>query len=129
MTQALAPKTRPSTSSPPRSVSHAPTPPRFACAQMNAVDRNSLPRTPATFRRDERQPPRGGPLGAREAALAPSPPSRPASAVSPIRRDTMRSVMKNGLLAIGALALAGPAIAQGDNPNNGGAKISASLTG
>jgi hypothetical protein len=45
----------------------------------------------------------------------------------------MRSVMKNGLLAIGALALAGPAIAplsaQGDNPRNGGRKITASLTG
>ena len=45
----------------------------------------------------------------------------------------MRSMMKNGLLAIGALALASPALAplnaQGDNPNNGGRKIATTLTG
>ena len=41
----------------------------------------------------------------------------------------MRSVMKKSLLMVGALALAGPAIAQGDNPNNGGRKITATLTG
>ena len=41
----------------------------------------------------------------------------------------MRILLKSGLAAIGALALVGPAIAQGDNERNGGRKVSATLTG
>jgi hypothetical protein len=41
----------------------------------------------------------------------------------------MRILLTSGLAAIGALALVGPAIAQGDNERNGGRKISATLTG
>ena len=41
----------------------------------------------------------------------------------------MRTLFKSSLAAVTALALAGPAIAQGDNPNNGGVKVSATLTG
>ena len=41
----------------------------------------------------------------------------------------MRILLKSGLAAIGALALVGPAIAQGDNERNGGRKLSATLTG
>ena len=41
----------------------------------------------------------------------------------------MHILLKRSLAAATALALAGPAIAQGDNPRNDGRKISASLTG
>ena len=41
----------------------------------------------------------------------------------------MRTLFKSSLAAVTALALAGPAIAQGDNPNNGGLKVQAALTG
>ena len=45
----------------------------------------------------------------------------------------MRSVLKSSLAVVGAAALAVPALApasaQGDNPNNGGRKVSAALTG
>ena len=41
----------------------------------------------------------------------------------------MRTLITSGLAAAGALALAGTATAQGDNPNNGGGKLVASLTG
>ena len=41
----------------------------------------------------------------------------------------MRILLKSSLAAVGALALVGPAIAQGDNPNNGGRKLSTTLTG
>jgi hypothetical protein len=41
----------------------------------------------------------------------------------------MRTLLKSSLAAATALALAGPAIGQGDNPNNGGVKVSAALTG
>ena len=41
----------------------------------------------------------------------------------------MRILLKSSLAAATALALAGPAIAQGDNPRNDGRKISATLTG
>ena len=41
----------------------------------------------------------------------------------------MHTLLKSGLAAVSALALVGPAIAQGDNPNNGGRPISATLTG
>ena len=41
----------------------------------------------------------------------------------------MRTLLKSGLVAASALALVGPALAQGDNPDNGGRKIAASLTG
>ena len=41
----------------------------------------------------------------------------------------MRILLKSSLALAGVLALAGPAIAQGDNPNNGGAKLATTLTG
>ena len=41
----------------------------------------------------------------------------------------MRTLLKGSLVAATALALAGSALAQGDNPDNGGRKIAASLTG
>ena len=41
----------------------------------------------------------------------------------------MRTLLKSSLVAATALALAGTALAQGDNPDNGGRKIAASLTG
>jgi hypothetical protein len=41
----------------------------------------------------------------------------------------MRTLLKGSLFAMSALALAGTALAQGDNPDNGGRKIAASLTG
>ena len=41
----------------------------------------------------------------------------------------MRTLITSGLVAAGALARAGAATAQGDNPRNGGAKLTASLTG
>ena len=41
----------------------------------------------------------------------------------------MRTLLKSSLAAVTALALAGPAIAQGDNERNNGRKISATLTG
>jgi len=41
----------------------------------------------------------------------------------------MRTPITRGVLAAGALALAGAAAAQGDNPRNDGAKLVASLTG
>ena len=45
----------------------------------------------------------------------------------------MRTLLKSGLAVAGAVALIGPASAplwaQGDNPDNGGRKIAASLTG
>ena len=41
----------------------------------------------------------------------------------------MRTLLKSGLALASALALAGPAIAQGDNPRNDGRKIAATLTG
>lgn len=40
----------------------------------------------------------------------------------------MRTLLKSSL-TLAVLALAGAAIAQGDNPNNGGRKLSAALTG
>jgi hypothetical protein len=41
----------------------------------------------------------------------------------------MRTLLKSSLALAGVLAIAGAAAAQGDNPNNGGRKISATLTG
>ena len=42
----------------------------------------------------------------------------------------MRTLLNSSLAAASALMLAaGPAIAQGDNPNNGGRKVAATLTG
>ena len=41
----------------------------------------------------------------------------------------MRTLITSSLAAFGALALAGTAVAQGDNENNGGAKIATTLTG
>jgi len=41
----------------------------------------------------------------------------------------MRILLKSSLAVAGALVLAGPAIAQGDNERNGGRKIAATLTG
>ena len=41
----------------------------------------------------------------------------------------MRTIITSGLMAAGVLALAGAAAAQGDNENNGGHKLTASLTG
>ena len=41
----------------------------------------------------------------------------------------MRILLKSSLVAASALALVGPAIAQGDNERNGGRKIAATLTG
>jgi len=41
----------------------------------------------------------------------------------------MRTLLKGSLVAATALALAGTAFAQGDNPDNGGRKIAAPLTG
>jgi hypothetical protein len=61
-----------------------------------------------------------------------SPPVQADAASSRPRRFPMPTLLKSGaaiLGAAGALALAAPLGAQGDNPNNGGAKIAASLTG
>lgn len=41
----------------------------------------------------------------------------------------MRTLLKSSLALASALALVGPAVAQGDNERNGGRKISATLTG
>lgn len=41
----------------------------------------------------------------------------------------MRTLMKSSLVALGAVALAVPAIAQGDNERNDGRKLAATLTG
>jgi hypothetical protein len=41
----------------------------------------------------------------------------------------MRTLFTRGLLAAGAVALAGTAAAQGDNERNGGRKLTATLTG
>ena len=41
----------------------------------------------------------------------------------------MRILLKSSLIAASALALAGTAVAQGDNERNGGRKIAATLTG
>jgi len=41
----------------------------------------------------------------------------------------MRTLLKSSLALVGAAALAAPAIAEGDNPRNGGRKIAATLTG
>ena len=41
----------------------------------------------------------------------------------------MRTILKCGLAMAGVAAMALPALAQGDNPNNGGAKVAATLTG
>jgi hypothetical protein len=41
----------------------------------------------------------------------------------------MHSIIKSGLVAAGVLAVAGTAVAQGDNPNNGGRKLTATLSG
>jgi hypothetical protein len=41
----------------------------------------------------------------------------------------MRTIITSGLMVAGVLALAGAAAAQGDNENNGGHKLTASLTG
>ena len=41
----------------------------------------------------------------------------------------MRTPITRGLVAAGSLALAGAAVAQGDNSNNGGQKLVATLTG
>ena len=41
----------------------------------------------------------------------------------------MRILLKSSLAVAGAIALVGPAIAQGDNERNGGRKIAATLTG
>ena len=41
----------------------------------------------------------------------------------------MRILLKSSLVAASALALVGPAVAQGDNERNGGRKIAATLTG
>ena len=41
----------------------------------------------------------------------------------------MRTLLNSSLAAVAALALAGPGLAQGDNPRNDGRKISATLTG
>ena len=41
----------------------------------------------------------------------------------------MRILLKSGLAVAGALALIGPAVAQGDNERNNGRKIAATLTG
>jgi hypothetical protein len=41
----------------------------------------------------------------------------------------MRTIITRGLMVAGVLALAGTASAQGDNENNGGQKVTATLTG
>jgi hypothetical protein len=41
----------------------------------------------------------------------------------------MRILLKSGLVAASVLAFAGAAVAEGDNPRNGGRKITATLTG
>ena len=41
----------------------------------------------------------------------------------------MRTILKCGLAMAGVAAIALPALAQGDNPDNGGAKVAATLTG
>jgi len=45
------------------------------------------------------------------------------------KESDMRTLLKSSLFAMTALALAGTAVAQGDNPDNGGRKVAASLTG
>src|SRR5262245_7222441 len=56
-------------------------------------------------------------------------PSRPASLPFPEKESDMRTLITSGLVAAGALALAGTATAQGDNERNGGQKLTATLTG